>query len=476
MHFAIGETEELLDAYGSSYTSYRLYCNGTFHGTVRYREFFDLHESLRAVYPAAELPAFPPKKLFNLSAAELSGRRHSLEKYMQNLGQSVNILQSPIFQEFMRKIQLRACGEDFDEPGRYSVYLLNGNAVDLTVDPKVSCEELLQLVGQELKLPIELVNFFALFVAVEENGRCTLFKKLAPFEVPFAVVKTNAEEPTPVGGIIGRSTKGSVESATKGIMASSGGLRIVIRKNYWDSSYDSEILESHSRVGTNLLFVEAVDAINRGWTHPTVDQKRHLESLQQKGSRKEFVQVAQSVKGYGSLHFTSGATIDYPSSYTATAPYLSGKDLICPLKVDGQVKQEAVFRVIRMRCWRLCSSSSSETIKIGHSADHPHGHKMSIMFEYLLGRDRLQWITIHSDEAIWISSCLQSMVEELMLQKRGLKVNRPVGGDGSSGKKTGSSADGSKNGTSETLSVIVTTRNMGNGNNSAFEEIRDEDL
>ena len=228
--------------------------------------------------------------------------------------------------------------------------------------------------------------------------------------------------------------------------------------------------------------MEAVDAVNRGWIAPTLEQKHHLESLQQKGSRREFVQVAQQAKGYGHWHF-GPATIDYPNPGTAspTTPYLNGKDLICPLKLpDGQIRQEAVFRVIRMRCWRLCVSDGD------HSNGHSNGgedFRMSIMFEYLLGRDKLQWITIHSNEAVWISACLQSIVEELMLQKRGLKVgghgNKPVMVSGRGGEKrnTHRQENGNKTGTMETLSVSVTVahNNMVSGN-TAFEEIGDDDL
>lgn len=39
-------------------------------------------------------------------------------------------------------------------------------------------------------------------------------------------------------------------------------------------------------------------------------------------------------------------------------------------------------------------------------------------FEYLMARDKLQWITIVSDQAVLMSMCLQSMVEELLDDSR----------------------------------------------------------
>ena len=292
----------------------------------------------------------------------------------------------------------------------------------------------------EIKLPSELSHFFAIFLAKEENKRYSLFKRFFSFELPFVVSSLNSND--------------------------SSNLRIVLRKGYWDSSFDAQVLDS--RVGTNLLFVEAVDAVNRGWILPSPEQKLNLENLQSKGSRKEFVQVAQSVRGYGTLHFVT-CTIDYPSSSTTTKPYITSKDLVCPLKLEGVNKQEAVFRIVRMRCWRLCVSETYKSARPPESLNQP---QHSIMFEYLLGRDKLQWVTIQSDEAVWISSCLQSIVEELMTIKKGQKIGRPCPMEE---KKTSRSRSNSS-ATSESLSVSVTiTRNHINGN-SAFEEIRDEDL
>lgn len=38
-----------------------------------------------------------------------------------------------------------------------------------------------------------------------------------------------------------------------------------------------------------------------------------------------------------------------------------------------------------------------------------------------MSKDKLQWITITSDQAILISVCLQSMVDELLLKRSGSK-------------------------------------------------------
>lgn len=150
--------------------------------------------------------------------------------------------------------------------------------------------------------------------------------------------------------------------------------------------------------------------------------------------------------------------MDYPAVGTQTKPFLTSRDLVCPF--DGG-KQEAVFRIVRIRCWRLCFS---ETYKNGHVNDNRP--RVSLMFEYLLAKDKLQWITILSEESIWISSCIQGMVEELMLKKRGSKIQKPEL----------SKKDKAKAVQSESLSVSVTVTRKMTSDNSAFEEIGDEDL
>jgi sorting nexin-17 len=59
-------------------------------------------------------------------------------------------------------------------------------------------------------------------------------------------------------------------------------------------------------------------------------------------------------------------------------------------------------------------SSSSSSVSPGQS-------QLELSFEYLMSKDKLQWITIASEQAILMSVCLQAMVDELLLKKTGMK-------------------------------------------------------
>nr|XP_023963069.1 sorting nexin-17-like [Chrysemys picta bellii] len=50
--------------------------------------------------------------------------------------------------------------------------------------------------------------------------------------------------------------------------------------------------------------------------------------------------------------------------------------------------------------------------------------KLELAFEYLMSKDRLQWVTITSPQAIMLSICLQSMVDELMVKKSGGSIRK----------------------------------------------------
>lgn len=48
---------------------------------------------------------------------------------------------------------------------------------------------------------------------------------------------------------------------------------------------------------------------------------------------------------------------------------------------------------------------------------------LELSFEYLMSKNSLKWITICSKQAMLMSVCLQSMVDELINQKSGADIN-----------------------------------------------------
>ncbi|XP_019663757.1 sorting nexin-17 isoform X3 [Ailuropoda melanoleuca] len=336
MHFSIPETESRSgDSGGSAYVAYNIHVNGVLHCRVRYSQLLGLHEQLRKEYGANVLPAFPPKKLFSLTPAEVEQRREQLEKYMQAVRQDPLLGSSETFNSFLRRAQQETQQVPTEEVS-LEVLLSNGQKVLVNVLTSDQTEDVLEAVAAKLDLPDDLIGYFSLFLVREkDDGTFSFVRKLQEFELPYvSVTSLRSQE-----------------------------YKIVLRKSYWDSAYDDDVMEN--RVGLNLLYAQTVSDIERGWILVTKEQHRQLKSLQEKVSKKE---------------------VPLPSGGTSSPG---------PGRGRGEVRLE-------------------------------------LAFEYLMSKDRLQWVTITSPQAIMMSICLQSMVDELMVKKSGGSIRkmlrRRVGG------------------------------------------------
>ncbi|XP_053565369.1 sorting nexin-17 [Bombina bombina] len=194
--------------------------------------------------------------------------------------------------------------------------------------------------------------------------------------------------------------------------------KIILRKSYWDTSYDDDVMES--RVGLNLLYAQTVSDIERGWVQVTKEQLRQLKSLQEKVSKKELIQLAQTLKYYGYLKFDPCVT-DFPEKGCQVIVSAGNNELNFQVKLPNEHMKEGSFKVTRMRCWRV---TSSVPLNAGTGSPNKSEVRLELAFEYLMSKERLQWITISSPQAIMMSICLQSMVDELMVKKNGGSIKK----------------------------------------------------
>ena len=65
-----------------------------------------------------------------------------------------------------------------------------------------------------------------------------------------------------------------------------GNLKLVMRKASWDPQIDEE-LTSRSAATLNLLYVQTVAEVERGWVRADAETKRQLARLQARGAKKE---------------------------------------------------------------------------------------------------------------------------------------------------------------------------------------------
>uniref|UniRef100_A0A3P8ZJ57 Sorting nexin-17 n=1 Tax=Esox lucius TaxID=8010 RepID=A0A3P8ZJ57_ESOLU len=366
--------------------AYNIHVNGVLHCRVRYSQLLGLHEQIKKEYGNNVVPAFPPKRIFTLTPAEVEQRREQLEKYMQAVRQDPILGASEMFNSFLRKAQQETQQIPTEEVP-LEIYLSNGHKVKVNILTSDQTEDVLEAVALKLDLPDDLVGYFSLFLVREGvDGGLTFIRKLQEFELPYVSVTS----------------------------LRSSDFHIILRKSYWDTAYDSNVMEN--RVGLNLLYTQTVSDIERGWILVNKDQHRQLKSLQEKGSKKELIRLGQTLKYFGYIKFDPCIT-DFPEKGCHVIVSAGNNELNFHVKLPNEQMKEGSFKVTRMRCWRVTSS-------VSRSPQNACDVKLELAFEYLMSKNRLQWVTITSPQAIMMSICLQSMVDELMVKKSGGSITK----------------------------------------------------
>ncbi|XP_067929125.1 sorting nexin-17-like [Watersipora subatra] len=394
MHFSIPDTQEFQDPNNSSkFTAFNIHVNGVFHCAVRFKQLHNFHEQLSKEFGNDDkIPPFPPKKLFSLNAQELEDRRLHLEKYIQMISQDHKIQNHQIFTGFF----LNAQHETQSAPGEevsLDVFLMNGHKITVKITSTDQTDLVHEAVCSSISLNDDFVYYFGLYLIKKEStGDNSIVRKLQDFESPYLSLKAANQ---------------------------SGVHRLVLRKSFWDTSMDEDLIED--RVAMNLLYVQATSDIDRGWVVADKEQHKRLAALQQKNSKKEYLRLARTLKFYGHLQFQPCVS-DYPAVDTSIRVHAGHKQLTFHI-LDGPNKsKEGIFLVTRMRCWRITSLPLDSTAGAGSSSS---GRRMELAIEYLLSKDNLKWITLQTNQAILISMCLQAMVDELMMKKSGRRMRRP---------------------------------------------------
>lgn len=443
MHFSIPDTQELVaEVTGLTYTAYNIYINGAFHANLRYKQLHSLNDRLRKQCITMELSdtnfakavngVFPPKKFLPLTQSQLDTRRLGLEHYLQLMGQDTRVIHLPLWQEFWLRAQLETALTDgvlkqdavneqdehwYDRGGgsnvddncvenngltpklgshltaldfeakeeifrrAISLEILLPNDYQLKVNCRVmdNASIVLSKVINCLHLPKDMVNYFGLFlIRKDEQDSLILLRKLMDFESAY----------------ISRLYLQSCQ--------------IQLRKTYWNTNYDTILFRNATVL--NILYMQTVAEVEREWILCTPEIRERLGNLQEQGRKLEYMELARRLPLYGCLQFMA-SEIDYPEPETMALIAVGNRELSMRIIKFDKI-YETKFRVTRMRCWRVISLHGLTNLQ---KKKLPHNLQLS--FEYLISKDNLRWITITSPQAMLISVCLQTMVDELIHQK-----------------------------------------------------------
>ncbi|UJR22230.1 hypothetical protein I4U23_025293 [Adineta vaga] len=390
MHFSIPDTTEISAKNSSNqqaYTLFNIHINGIHHCSLRYSQLRTFNDELQRLFPTAmaNIDTFPPKKFFSLSAKDTEERRLSLEHYLQAIVQNRYIITSSYFKEFLLGAQCEIFSNesiDGNEKINLTICLLNNHEIIVeNLSKNDSTSRLFDLCGTKIQIQQDLLTYFGLFFYEMKDNQLNIIRPLYDFESPYLSLK---------------QLKKTYKEAC-----------IVLKKSYWDSDFDMKVMED--RRARNLLFVQARYEIEQSQDLYPSDIYRQLEILHENNSFKDYILLARTSKFYGHI-LLKQSSILYPISDTSKQKLcqcllsVGNNEMICCIKSDEKKKtKEVSFKVTRIRCWKVNWTKT----------------EVNIAFEYLIKKDNLQWITIHTEQAALVSSCLQSMVDEILAKRTG---------------------------------------------------------
>ncbi|XP_053209321.1 sorting nexin-17-like [Panonychus citri] len=392
MHFSIPETQELKDSkQGQTFIAYSIHANGSFHCLLRYKQLFNFHDQLKKQFGSNSLPYFPPKRLLPLNQTQIEERRIQLEKYLQIISQDDRISKSDYFNSFLLHAQ-RETQNIAPEEITLDIYLMNWESIQVKTLKTDKSSILLETACRSIKLAPEMVNYFSLFIVRQEEANFIILRRLLDFESPYLTLKS--------------------------FNVNCNHHRIVIRKNYWDTSFDDILMED--KVSFNLLYSQTIIDIERGWIKVNKEVEKQLSNLKSKGSKRELIELARTLKFYGYIQFEP-CICDYPAPNTSVIVNAGSKELVINTICSSNKPIEYVFRVTRIRCWRLTTCINDEMKIELNSTNSKQLMRFELSFEYLFNKDCLKWITLKSDQqSILMSMCLRAMVEELLMKRKGI--------------------------------------------------------
>ncbi|XP_005368178.1 sorting nexin-31 [Microtus ochrogaster] len=378
MHFCIPVSQQRPDAMGGRYVLYSVYLDGFLFCKVRYSQLHRWNEQLRRVF-GNSLPPFPPKHYLAMTAAMAEERRDQLERYLQNVTADPRVMRSDVFTEFLTLVQMHTLNITTKQ-ATLDVFLPNGKSVNVEVLTSDTAERVLEVVAQKLGLYPELLGYFGLFlIRCFPEGKLSVVKKLADFELPYTSLQSSEAEDWKIG----------------------------LRKWYLDPALDSVLMDC--RAAGDLLYMQAVQDIEIEWVKPTQVQREELKALQEKENQTEFLERSQEVRHYGYIQLDP-CTCNHPEPGCTAVLSIGNNEISCCVTLpDGQT-QDIAFQMSGVKCWQVTFLG---TLLDTEGPQRTLNQNLELRFQYSED-SRRQWFVVYTKQAFFLSSCLKKMISEKM--------------------------------------------------------------
>ncbi|XP_059528068.1 sorting nexin-31 isoform X4 [Myotis daubentonii] len=381
MHFCIPVSQQRPDALGGRYTLYSVYLDGLLFCRVRYSQLHRWNEQLRRVFGNC-LPPFPPKYYLAMTTSMANERRDQLEHYLQNVTVDPNMLRSDVFVEFLKRVQLDTFSITAKKAA-LDILLPDGRSMEVEILTSDTAERVLEVVSHKIGLCRELLGYFGLFlIRFCKEGKLSVMKKLADFELPYVSLRSSELENCKVG----------------------------LRKWYLDPSLDSMLMDC--RAAVNLIYMQAIQDIQGGWAEPTRAQRQKLEALQEEGNQTKFLELSREVRHYGCVQLDP-CTCDYPEPGCGAVLSVGNNEISCCVTLPGNQTQHVVFPMSRVKCWQVTFLG---TLLDMDGPQRTLNQNLELRFQYS-EESHWQWFVLYTKQAFLLSSCLKKMISEKMAKR-----------------------------------------------------------
>ena len=246
---------------------FNIYIAGRHLCSRRYREFVDLHNSLKREFIGFNFPRLPGKWPFSMSDQQLDSRRRGLEIYLERVCAVRIIADNEILQDFLTEHEDDISTSPLVE---IKVIVLSEQVVSVKAKRNSNAEEVYRLVAQKIGLLPENWEFFFLFEIVEDNFE----RRIQSTEFPHSLYIAN------------------YSTASQTCLA--------LRKWLFHPRVEVEL--ECDPVAMRIIFHQAVAEVNSGSVN-TKDRLHQLKSLQDGEKMREYLACVRQMDGYGSIVF-----------------------------------------------------------------------------------------------------------------------------------------------------------------------------
>lgn len=394
MYFAIPDTTEISAKRSSdqhAYTLYNIHVNGVHHCSLRYSQLYSFHTELQRFLPNFMIQSqpFPPKKLFSLSSRDIEERRILLERYLQSVVQQKSLISLPYFNDFFFNAQHETylnASIDKSIPDRtnFTIYFLDCHEIILeNLSSHDTLTTLFETCAEKIQLDPEYFPYFSLYLYSSDQNHLNLIRPLFSFESPYISLK--------------QAEKFHANCC------------LVLKKSYWNVTYDLKLLDNPCT--QNLLFLQCQYDIEQSQELDSKDLHKQLTQLRDHQQWEEYILLARTSKFSGYILLRECTVNDLSTDELSQCLLAIGNnELICYYFHDEHehsFSKEISFKVTRIRCWKVNWTKSD----------------LNLTFEYLVRKNTLQWITIHTEQAALVSTCLQSMVDEILTKRMDASIS-----------------------------------------------------